>query len=462
MKHLEEAFAQLKVQLTGLAIPALDDIEVRRCLRDLVRFTDAVSKRSPRFHQATGLDPETVWKDWAAVGFRPHALSSREMRTLCGSPLTCLRSQLIAELQARPEPLDRLANFLGIAAAYFRYWRPEHKSMAPPGDIENLIVSRLETRYRESKSPLLVSWRTAVALFSVNGTGWVADRVMRQRSSVAEVVKSAYVEPTSQLAVKSLDLVALRATHALMRTPKVATDAVVGEQAKWLVETVFQDALDPSTLRRCIADLILSDLPDRYSQIRQLLIQVVGRHTKLGDPRLPENGPNWREIPVEAKETLVSWLAAQYIQLFFNLIVPGSDENRRRALFWLKYAARRGSIKDFQVAVSAEDLRKVDGVPAAKGLMWARVSAASNASSAFLMEFHAMGERYIIIEFSETGNAACIYRKTIFESNGATLRRRSFGMSELRDTKRRDDSINHLGAWEHPAAMKLRKIGIVP
>jgi hypothetical protein len=155
-------------------------------------------------------------------------------------------------------------------------------------------------------------------------------------------------------------------------------------------------------------------------------------------------------------------MAQQYIQLFFDIVVPKSDDNRRRAEFWLHYARRKGNIKDFQVAVSAEDMWKVDRSQEAKGFSYARVSASSNASSAFLMEFHAMGERYVVVDFSETGNAACIYTRAVFEGNGASFRRRSFNMSELRNTQTRLDSINHMGAWEIPAERKLRRLGIIP
>jgi hypothetical protein len=112
--------------------------------------------------------------------------------------------------------------------------------------------------------------------------------------------------------------------------------------------------------------------------------------------------------------------------------------------------------------VSSEDIWKVDRSQEAKGFSYARVSTSSSASSAFLMEFHAMGERYIIVDFSETGNAACIYTRSVFEANGASFRRRSFNMSELKNIPARLDSINHIGSWEIAAGRKLRRLGIVP
>ncbi len=38
------------------------------------------------------------------------------------------------------------------------------------------------------------------------------------------------------------------------------------------------------------------------------------------------------------------------------------------------------------------------------------------------------GKDYVIIEFSETGNAAYIYERKVFESSGAKLRSNSFDM----------------------------------
>ncbi len=115
------------------------------------------------------------------------------------------------------------------------------------------------------------------------------------------------------------------------------------------------------------------------------------------------------------------------------------------------------------MAVSNDDMRKVNGSREARGLTFGRVLAGSAASSAFLMEFHGNGERYIIVEFSETGFAASIYRRSVFEERGVTLRRPTYTIGQLRNTSTRLDSIPHhmrIGRPRHTP--KLAGMGIVP
>lgn len=390
------------------------------------------------------------------------SLSQREWRTLCGSPLTALRPQLIKALEVHPEPLTRLANFIGVALAYFLEWRPNESHLASASSVEKLLLQQLEGTYRESKNRVIREWKNYPQMFSPRASDWIADVSLKDRVSTKDAAKSLYIDSATGLVSKSLEIAASKATATLIKSIATTSEDVAVNELVWLREHLFGKDLNANVYRKCLGDLIVSALPDKCPLFRQLLTQLVTEDDRLGDPRLAESGANWRQLPDAPRETFLSWLAQQYIQLFFDIVVPKSDENRRRAEFWLKYARRKGNIKDFQVAVSADDVWKVTRSQEAKGFSYARVSAASNASSAFLMEFQAMGERYIIVDFSETGNAACIYTRRVFETNGATLRRRSYSMSELKNIPSRLDSINHIGAWEIAAGRKLRTLGIVP
>ena len=78
------------------------------------------------------------------------------------------------------------------------------------------------------------------------------------------------------------------------------------------------------------------------------------------------------------------------------------------------------------------------------------------------MSFEGYGGRFLVIEFSETGNAAYIYKIADFESRGLTLRTRQFSVrNDLKfNTAHR---IFHGGDWERMAAYKLSsEFGIRP
>ena len=79
------------------------------------------------------------------------------------------------------------------------------------------------------------------------------------------------------------------------------------------------------------------------------------------------------------------------------------------------------------------------------------------------MVFQGYGNDYVIIEFSETGNAAYIYEKSVFESKGARMRSPIYDLNK--DLKRMAEvklRILHLGSWENSARSKLAEMGIRP
>jgi hypothetical protein len=83
------------------------------------------------------------------------------------------------------------------------------------------------------------------------------------------------------------------------------------------------------------------------------------------------------------------------------------------------------------------------------------------------MVFEGYGTEYVVIEFSETGNAAYIYSRKAFESGGVKLRSQTFNLRD--DLKRMDDAherILHLTEtrqrWEVKAKRMLSELGIRP
>ncbi len=465
MLHTSNAFESLRIQTFLLATEPTNVADPVRLLANLALVAKKMSQVEPRRRTAKPpLDPETVWKLWQSSAFHPEFPSRLQWNTLCLSPATALRPELIACLAAHPHILERLSNFLGVAYAYINSWRPRDSAAAAPEAIEYLLWTQLDRGYRTSRNRVIAKWQTARFLFTPEASNRLAAQALAQHISVFATAEALFIKPTSKLALRSLETAAEREVDALVGSGAGLTDAAFIEKWRWDHANIFLPSLPPETYRRCMSALITSSLPNRFPAFRQELMQSITDDQRLGDPRLTGSSSNWRSVAEQPRNIFLSWLAERYIQLFFDIVVPKSDENRRRAEFWLRYAKRNGNIKDFQVAVSNDDMRKVNVSREARGLSFARVDAGANASSAFLMEFHGNGERYIIVEFSETGFAASIYRRSIFELGGVTLRRETFRMGQLRNTSTRSDSIPHPrgGEWERKAFAKLAGMGIVP
>jgi hypothetical protein len=466
MQEALKALADLRQGALSFRAQGLLTVSHEKALTDLQKLVNRRDSRSSSRQPIFRLDANHVWQEWSAVHFDPAALSRLQWRTLCGSPTTALRRELISGLAQNPVPLQRLSNFLGIAYAYFAAWQPDTNHAANAEGIEQLLRLHLSSTYDSSKNRVIGAWKQMAALFGSSAAEQLARHAINSQKSVRLSAEELYLEPTSSIVVAARDIGAGLATDWLVDETNQVSESTITARWGWTLQNMLVKELTPECFRHNIARLITSRLPEQSPAFRQALISSVTEDRRLGDPRLPSSNQNWRFMTDKAKQVFLSWLAQRYIQLFFNLVVPPSDENRRRAEFWLHYAKRQGNIKDFQVAVSAEDLVKVQRSQEARDFSFARVSAASNASSAFLMEFHGHGERYIIVEFSETGNAACIYRKAEFEAGGTTLRHRSFGMETLKEISRRIDFIRHhpipRGSWERGATEKLRNIGIAP
>ena len=78
------------------------------------------------------------------------------------------------------------------------------------------------------------------------------------------------------------------------------------------------------------------------------------------------------------------------------------------------------------------------------------------------MQFSGYGTQFLIVEFSETGNAAYIFKLADFESLGVSLRSPRFDLKKhLKFDK--THRIFHSGNWEDAASYRLSsEFGIRP
>jgi hypothetical protein len=258
-------------------------------------------------------------------------------------------------------------------------------------------------------------------------------------------------------------------TFTQARTAELASERfrreelVLDESAKlryleWMLKDVFTDTLMPGALHSAVGSLILSRSAEKSGTFQTKLREFIQRCPYLGDPRLRNTAPNWRDMAPGTEQRYLSWLAVENIQFFFNTILPRNDHNRRRADFWLRY---HGRIIDFQVALSDEDLFKLKSIKASADLpLYSRVLNAP--TSAFLMKFKGTGTDFVVVEFSETGNAAYIYELAAFESRNVNFRTPAFYVSRHLKHNGHRDRILHQGGWEVPARRKLIDYGIWP
>ena len=430
-------------------------------LRQLDKVVETLEAKSDKVSSPKApLDAEEVWARWRALAFDLTRLDAREIRTLCVSPKTAMKATLISALSNRPDPLKRWINLNGFVQAYFGQWR----TMDNPDVVEKLIQGMLSDGRIGRRSKILDLWRQSLFLFSPEASRRVGRIILKDRKPVKQFCTRYCIEPSSPLASAAHEYAAIAAADELIQRDTRIGQELALTELHWISENLLIPALRPDAYRQTMSTLIVSRMAEGTPPFQSALVSLVHADERLGDPRLAYCAPNWRKIP-EARERFLAWLAKETLQFFFDTLVPRNDTNRRRAEFWLEYAKKQGKIKDFQVAVSEEDRPKIRASRAKTIPSYSSITGGK--TSAFLMIFEGYGTEYVVIEFSETGNAGYIYERKVFEARGITIRSNSFHLNDdLKRVRTAKDRIWHrlstVERWETKARRQLADLGIRP
>jgi hypothetical protein len=398
------------------------------------------------------MDVGKAWSAFVESGCELGNIDGLLFRTLCCAERTAVRPEFVAALTRHPEKLTRSRCLYGLVNSYFSKWR----TMPEPSKLETLLLSTFTVL--SGKNPVVRKWLENPQLFSASAASFLAEEISAGQKAVDDVLRSNNINTVTKLAAAVRLSVAQTACEYLRRQESSRSDEWALSFLQWMTQKVLSDVTSPDVFRSAISSLILSESAKRSEAFQHALRSYIQSHKRLGDPRIRECSPNWRSMPTEAAQRYLSWLARDNIIFFFNTILPNNNENRRRKDFWLRYHDR---IKDFQVALSNADLWKIKASgKSSETLLYSQVIHPT--TSAFLMKFEGYGGNYLVVEFSETGNAAYIFRMADFEAKRLSLRSPKF---ELRAHLKFNSThrIIHTPGWEATAAHKLASdFGIRP
>ncbi|WP_224371198.1 EH signature domain-containing protein [Hyalangium versicolor] len=185
---------------------------------------------------------------------------------------------------------------------------------------------------------------------------------------------------------------------------------------------------------------------------------LVSKDSVFGDPRIKTLTEAWTQVRQRSPRAFDDFLSAliqQDLEFFFERAMR--EEDRRR--FWLRYL---GSIRSttcwLDPATYGELSRTAATLPPEQHAAFRRARKLSKGRvSAFILSF----ERYVVVEFSDTGNAAFVYRHQDLEKK---LRGEPVESSnDLSDglygkfTTRR---LTHGVRWQDRFAQALLELGI--
>lgn len=173
----------------------------------------------------------------------------------------------------------------------------------------------------------------------------------------------------------------------------------------YIWEYLFSDLIQKTDYQALSELIILADRHSKagYSGAEEYLKQWFLNPENFGDPRI-FNG-NWVKIEQQARYIFIQWLSKEDLAFFFNLLLKkGADEHGRRE-FWEQYLYH---VISSRVLVSDDDWSRNEALLKDMGKENKTLPGRlKENTSAFIMQM----KDYIVIEFSEKGNAGYIWHK---------------------------------------------------
>jgi len=392
------------------------------------------------------LDAKRVWESFRTEGYNLGRLNSREVGTICRSPDTALLPELVRALQQRPGELERTSCLLGLVLSYFAKWG----QMTHQSEVEKLIVATLEMYTR--KNPILLRCREhRLLIFSGSSPKNLGRTIIEKQHAPKSLLDHFGIDVISNLgkAAMSRSVEMFASNIGYERSP-----AIFDAQLDYALTKLLGADVPPEAFYLGISELILHP-GAAAGRSHFKLREYVNKSDRLGDPRL--NQGKWGLVTREARDRFLGWIAKEYIVFFFNHVLPDNNANRRRKDFWLRFAPQ---LTDFQVALSSRDFWRLRATSNERELpLSARVD--HETTSAFIMQFRGRsGNEIIVVEFSETGNAAHKFEAKRFESEAGTLRNQRFRFSDLKHHADENRILHHGDRWERFAFDKMAEWGI--
>ena len=277
---------------------------------------------------------------------------------------------------------------------------------------------------------------TSLGIFSVTGASW-------EKSA-----EEWGLEPDTEFG-----------NHVLEKCVTVSL-AGSGEDAEKRQDTVIRAVLpsrhwSPSSFKTAVQKLILACSRSSQQHSEYLKSFILG-DSRLLDPRLPANGPNWVGIGDPARDLVIQWLSAEDIQLFFDHVLPTRSDPHGRKPFWMKY---KNKVKRSRPLLAYLDESRWQANAATKEKRnYGRMEYNCD-TSAFLLDFGPV----MIAEFSKVGHAVYLYRHR--DIPGLSDRFWSNARFSIKDLKQPDnciDRITHNVHWQSKMRTLLAQFGIHP
>jgi hypothetical protein len=407
--------------------------------RTLGRLKATVAELSqPKKAREAKCPPDYV-QLWDTLGaFRSSKLPARAIRYLSWETDIAIRPEFQA-IALSPERITA-RSLQGLVRSVHRRWESTVNTPA----MENLVVAI--SQYN-GKNALIEKWKHGLQhILNQNGPKNFAGSILNHGKTWETYGDEWGIEADSEFGTQTLtQCVALSLTGN-------DKDAMIEATIRFVLPSKHWKA---SSFKSAVQQMILASSRFRLQQA-ELLKNFIVDDQRLLDPRLAANGPNWAGISDVARDTVIQWLSAEDIQLFFDHVLPQRDDPHGRKPFWLRYKAK---VKRSRPILSSLDETRWLANQETRGKRnFGRMEYLCD-TSAFLLDFG----RIMVIEFSKVGNAVYVYEhRDVPDIDDSFWSQARFSLSKLKQKKKCIEAMTHNNLWKNKMKTLLAQYGIQP
>jgi EH_Signature domain len=331
----------------------------------------------------------------------------------------------------------------GIMRSVHRRWRGTHNTES---------VGRLAVALAgyPGKSLLIEKWRAnSHYLLRNDGPTMFARDILREQTSWELKATEWGIEADTEFGQTVLEVCVAHSLKAGRAESEQYRAAVVKEilpSRHWT----------PAAFKNAIGQLLLASSSQTSQAFQESLKRFVLEDSRLLDPRVPANTPNWAGISEAAKTLLIQWLSASDIRLFFEHVLPTRHDPHGRKAFWLQYT--KHVVRSRPLLAVSDEIRWQAGTETQRDRNYGRTEVNSD-TSAFLLDFG----RILVVEFSKVGNAVFVYQHRDIPglSTGFWSDAR-FPIANLKQVDNCVERIVHNVKWQREMRTLLAQYGIHP
>jgi len=435
---------------SSLSADATSWANAERAVRlDRARMDELGERVDSRGNASVGASPQRLKEEVhaAVLQGRFPDLNRRKLRIAANLQFEIPTAKLRDLIAARPE------SHVMLLEAFCNHWtdhrdHPRRKELAELVKLASHRAGALDLTRRDAPSYLVGKGETELTVVLTR---------LQERSGCRPTWQFTSEAVAEWIKTTASNRSAVIAWEQLKESPRAAMRVLPALQNRtWVDGWPVGGGTAPSYTQVTAVIALLRGFIDQQCPVGHAFIDKLLRFSRFGDPRLPPLSEYWKDLRARDRrlfDDFSTLLVKDDLALFFRHAM----REKEREEFWLHYLHHiRRTIPVLSKDTRAELRRVLGGTEQGLSVLKRTRVAERGSISAFCLVF----DDLVVVEFSDTGNAAYFYRRDAFERQ---IFPEHMVVAKSVDLKRTDvehDRLLHGPNWQIKAVKLLRKYGV--